>query len=235
MSRSLQLVVVLCVAGLVPGGARTHAVTSVICKDGSTAPGGRGACRGHGGVDKSATDTATAAEPAANAGGSVTCKDGTSWPKAGRGACRGHGGVDKGAGGTPRAAAPSARAAEPEANAGPVTCKDGSSWPKAGRGACRGHGGVLKPGETATAPAAPRAAAPSTPRAAAPAPVARPSAPMAPSNPNAAVAQTKSKHASTDPSGALARCKDGMYWHGTRHSGSCSRHGGVAEWLSGPS
>jgi hypothetical protein len=60
---------------------------------------------------------------------------------------------------------------------------------------------------------------------------------VARSNPTAgpAVAQAKGKRASTDPTGANARCKDGMYWHGTRHSGSCSRHGGVAEWLQGPS
>jgi hypothetical protein len=196
MNRSLQLVLVLCVASLVPGRARTDASTTVLCKDGTTAMGGRGACHGHGGVDKTGGSAPKAAEPSPSA--------------------------------------------EREANTGgPVTCKDGSSWPKSGRGACRGHGGVLKPGATATAPAAPRAAAPppATPRAAAPPPPAtHPSAPVVHSNPTAgpAVAQTKSKHASSDPTGAIARCKDGIYWHGTRHSGSCSRHGGVAEWLQGP-
>jgi Protein of unknown function (DUF3761) len=197
MNRSLQLVLVLCVASLIPGRARTDATTTVLCKDGTTAMGGRGACHGHGGVDKT--------------GGSA-----------------------------PKAAEPSPSAKQEANTGGPVTCKDGSSWPKSGRGACRGHGGVLKPGATATAPAAPRAAAPppATPRAAAPAPPAtHPSAPVVHSNPTAgtAVAQTKSKHASSDPTGALARCKDGIYWHGTKHSGSCSRHGGVAEWLQGPS
>jgi hypothetical protein len=184
MNRSLQLVFVLCVASLVPVRARTGATTTVLCKDGTTAMGGRGACHGHGGVDKTG-------------------------------------------GGAPKAAAP---AEEHEASAGgPVTCKDGSTWPKSGRGACRGHGGVLKAGAAPTPPSVPRAAAPTPPPPVPSAPVAR-SAPT----PGPAVA-TKSKHASNDPTGALARCKDGMYWHGTRHSGSCSRHGGVAEWLQGPS
>ncbi|MEH4990137.1 DUF3761 domain-containing protein [Enterobacter asburiae] len=33
-------------------------------------------------------------------------------------------------------------------------------------------------------------------------------------------------------SGATARCKDGSFSHSKQHSGSCSRHGGVAQWLS---
>jgi hypothetical protein len=37
--------------------------------------------------------------------------------------------------------------------------------------------------------------------------------------------------ANTDPTGAIARCKDGTYSHAKGHSGACSRHGGVAEWL----
>ena len=52
MNRSLQLVLVLCVASLIPARARTDATTTVLCKDGTTAMGGRGACHGHGGVDK---------------------------------------------------------------------------------------------------------------------------------------------------------------------------------------
>jgi hypothetical protein len=192
--------------------------------------GGRGACHGHGGVDKTGgapTAAAPAEEHEAGAGGVVTCKDGSTATR-GRGACHGHGGVDKTAGGAPKAAAP---AEEHEASAGgPVTCKDGSTWPKSGRGACRGHGGVLKAGEAPTPPPVPRAAAPKPP------PPPPPSAPVARGNAAAGPAvATKSKHASNDPTGALARCKDGMYWHGTRHSGSCSRHGGVAEWLQGPS
>ncbi|MFZ4219386.1 DUF3761 domain-containing protein [Enterobacter ludwigii] len=32
--------------------------------------------------------------------------------------------------------------------------------------------------------------------------------------------------------GATARCKDGSFSHSRQHSGSCSRHGGVAQWLA---
>lgn len=31
--------------------------------------------------------------------------------------------------------------------------------------------------------------------------------------------------------GATARCQDGTFSHSKQHSGSCSRHGGVAQWL----
>jgi Protein of unknown function (DUF3761) len=33
------------------------------------------------------------------------------------------------------------------------------------------------------------------------------------------------------PEGASARCRDGTYSFSKHHSGTCSRHGGVAEWL----
>ena len=33
------------------------------------------------------------------------------------------------------------------------------------------------------------------------------------------------------PSGSTALCKDGTYSHSAHHSGSCSRHGGVAKFL----
>lgn len=32
--------------------------------------------------------------------------------------------------------------------------------------------------------------------------------------------------------GATAQCKDGTFSHSKQHSGSCSRHGGVAQWLA---
>ena len=32
--------------------------------------------------------------------------------------------------------------------------------------------------------------------------------------------------------GATARCKDGSFSHSKQRSGSCSRHGGVAQWLA---
>ena len=34
------------------------------------------------------------------------------------------------------------------------------------------------------------------------------------------------------PSGATAVCRDGDYSFSTHHSGSCSGHGGVSQWLT---
>jgi hypothetical protein len=34
------------------------------------------------------------------------------------------------------------------------------------------------------------------------------------------------------PSGASARCRDGSYSFGTHHRGTCTRHGGVAQWVN---
>ncbi|HEX8908129.1 MAG TPA: hypothetical protein VF805_02935, partial [Anaeromyxobacteraceae bacterium] len=112
--------------------AAQAAEATVVCKDGTTAKAGRGACRGHHGVDKAATAKAAggageastqaqgkktkeslekgAAQPAGKAGAQgagamVVCKDGTT-AQAGRGACRGHHGVDKAATAKAAGAAP---------------------------------------------------------------------------------------------------------------------------------
>lgn len=34
------------------------------------------------------------------------------------------------------------------------------------------------------------------------------------------------------PAGATARCRDGSYSFSRNHRGTCSHHGGVAEWLN---
>jgi hypothetical protein len=39
------------------------------------------------------------------------------------------------------------------------------------------------------------------------------------------------KGSNADATGATARCKDGAYSHAKGHSGACSHHGGVAQWL----
>jgi hypothetical protein len=44
---------------------------------------------------------------------------------------------------------------------------------------------------------------------------------------SAAFAQTASP-----PAGATAVCKDGTYYTGTSHSGACSHHHGVQQWLA---
>jgi len=182
---------------------RTSAQSATtVCKDGTTtATTGRGACTGHGGVDKNAAKKAAAAakaeqkaaqkaekaEKKAAAVTMVTCGDGTS-SKAGRGACARHGGV-KPAGAMPApSAAPAMRPAPASASA---------------------------PARTMPAPAAARTAA----VPAAPAP--RPTTPTT----------SATHASNTDPTGATALCKDGTYSHAANHRGACARHQGVAKWL----
>src|SRR5262249_24840122 len=111
-----------------------------------------------------------------------------------------------------------------------VTCKDGSAS-KGGRGACRGHGGVDKTkaaAEGAPTPAPAPAAKPTPPPAASAIPRSTTPATIA-----GVKGETHAKAATSDAAGAIAKCKDGTYWHGTKHSGSCSHHGGVDSWLDG--
>jgi hypothetical protein len=44
-------------------------------------------------------------------------------------------------------------------------------------------------------------------------------------------AATGAKNVGHEAAGATARCKDGSYSHAKTHSGACSRHGGVEQWL----
>jgi hypothetical protein len=143
---------------------------------------------------------------AADAPANVVCKDGST-SKGGSGACSGHGGVDKKA---TQAAGKSASSTPSSTAAETVTCKDGTTS-KAGKGACSGHGGVEKK---------------------APPPANAPSASASKEKPAAESSTSKAKN--TDPTGAIARCKDGTYSHAKGHSGACSSHGGVGEWLDKP-
>lgn len=54
----------------------------------------------------------------------------------------------------------------------------------------------------------------------------RPAA-VAPAQPTAPVAPAQA----SGPQGATARCKDGSFSHSAHHSGSCSHHGGVAQFF----
>lgn len=198
-----------------------------------------------------ATNQNTFAASTATASGPVTCKDGTPWPKGGSGACSGHGGIAKAAATTTRPAVTNTMSAAPAAaatgatsaatTAAAVRCKDGTTSAKAGRGACSGHGGQDKgAAPNAMAPAA--AMAPSTTTRAAPAatvaaPVtaaeasARPAAGAPATMTRPAAAPSSKEGVNADAKGATAKCKDGSYSHAANHSGACSRHGGVAEWL----
>lgn len=164
-----------------------------VCTDGSTSSAtGRGACSGHGGVDKKAT----AAAKKASGKTTVTCTDGTT-SKSGRGACSSHGGIASAAAAAAPAAAPAAKPAPAPAPAPPP----------------------------APAPAAAPAPAP------APAPAAAPTASTTTASaPTAHTSSSKSEN--NDPTGATAKCKDGLYSHAAHRTGACSRHGGVAQWLT---
>lgn len=153
-------------AFLAPSATSAQA-TAATCKDGTASTTtGRGACSGHGGIDKSATKAATkaakkaektaaAATTAATRAAAapvkvavaLTCVDGTTSP-GGRGACSGHGGVNRAATkantSTVRTEVKAAKGAA-STTAGTevtLTCADGSISHTTGRGACSGHGGV---------------------------------------------------------------------------------------------
>jgi len=114
-----------------------------------------------------------------------------------------------------------------------VVCKDGTTS-KGGKGACSGHGGVDKEATKAGKQSAGSATA-ATPPAAATAPAAPAPVPSSkPATASTATAPASANATNTDPTGAIAKCKDGTYSHAQHHSGACSRHGGVAEWLDKP-
>ena len=100
-----------------------------------------------------------------------------------------------------------------------TTCKDGTTSTATGRGACSGHGGVQKASKSRPATAAEPAAA--APAAAAAAPAAG----------TAMTAAAPAAAGNTNPAGATAKCKDGTYSKSQHRTGTCSKHGGVADWL----
>jgi hypothetical protein len=112
------------------------------------------------------------------------------------------------------------------ADPAPTTCKDGTTTTSTGKGTCSGHGGVQKAAKAKPATAA-------APAAAAPAPAAAPAASTTAAKSSTATKSAPTTAASnTDPTGATAKCKDGTYSKSAHHSGTCSSHGGVAEWLT---
>ncbi len=155
----------------------------------------------------------------APAGATAKCKDGTySTAKSSQGRCSNHGGVaqllnttstrtSRSAPTTTKSTARTRTAAGGVPIGATFECKDGSySTAKSSSGACSRHGGV---GHALTAaPAAAPAAEGSAASGKAPT-VARPG---------------------DAPANATAKCRDGTYSASQTHSGSCSHHGGVAEW-----
>ncbi len=134
----------------------------------------------------------------------------------------------------PATAATKKKAAKPADATG--QCDDGTyTRAKNQQGACSSHGGVKTwYGEpAAAAPAAP-AKTSSTVRAPKPAKTSAPSTTAAePAEPEPAPApatKTPTKTATGSAANATAKCKDGTLSYSKHHSGTCSHHGGVAEW-----
>jgi len=106
------------------------------------------------------------------------------------------------------------------ATAAAPLCKDGTTATHTGKGACSHHGGVNKAGAAST-----------TTSAKSTAPAASTETPTSSKKTSAATAKSTSS-GSVDANGATAKCKDGTFSHSKHHSGSCSHHGGVAEFLT---
>jgi hypothetical protein len=156
----------------------------------------------------------------------VQCKDGTT-SKAGRGACSHHGGV---AAATPAEPARDRQTASKEKESpgdqqpAEVQCKDGTTS-RAGRGACSHHGGVA-----AATPAEPaREKAPASDTRDRSEEASRPAESQATPQGRAPATAPQRAPAAGQPT---ARCKDGTMSYSQHRSGTCSRHGGVAEWLT---
>lgn len=112
---------------------------------------------------------------------------------------------------TPAATAPAAPAA-----AKPTRNYDCSKAGNANKAACKGAAATA-PAPRATQPTPASRAAPAAPPKAAPAPAARAAAVGQNTNPGG-------------PNGATAKCRDGTYSFSAHRSGTCSRHGGVAQF-----
>jgi hypothetical protein len=132
-----------------------------------------------------------------------------------------------------------------------VQCTDGTIATKAGRGACSHHGGIARTTQSAPTTGAANRALPPTERAPdnpasqspwsifggkrkTPAP-AQSTAPAPAVQGRSAAPISRSPRQSSAPATTqpTAKCRDGSASYSAHHSGSCSHHGGVAEWLDG--
>jgi hypothetical protein len=137
----------------------------------------------------------------------VTCKDG-SQSKGGQGACSGHGGVNKAA-------------------ANVSTAVDAKADAKAAKAQAKTDATLAKESAKNTATAAKNSAMSTKDSVKAGAMTA-----MEPAKSTAAAAKVSAKaDLSVKPTGATAKCKDGTFSMAKGHSGACSHHGGVAEFI----
>jgi Protein of unknown function (DUF3761) len=146
--RSLILASVIVLA---PFALNAQATASVACKDGSTSSAtGRGACSGHGGVDKSAKSSSKAAKADtkvakadAKADAKVAKADTKSDVKASKAATKESKASAKETGKSANATAARTTAANTDPTNATAKCKDGTySHAATHRGACSRHGGV---------------------------------------------------------------------------------------------
>jgi uncharacterized protein DUF3761 len=175
----------------------------------------------------------------APAGATAKCKDGTySTAKSTQGRCSAHGGVAslvtatrkssstrKPTTSSPSSSSRASTTSRPTRKTTPAgataRCSDGSySTAKTERGACSAHGGVAQWLAGAPSPTPPPATR------AAPAPSVSPASGSAPSSQIPTV-----RAPAGAPAGATALCKDGTYSTSKVHTGACSHHGGVSQWL----
>lgn len=132
------------------------------------------------------------------------------------------------------AGGPASPSAPPTAASSPRRY-DCSKPGNANKAVCKAAPGAPAVASTTPAPTtAPRPSPAPTPQPTAPQP--RPAVtagpPPASTSPRPATASYKGRSITADPAGATGQCKDGSYTHATHHSGACSRHGGVARWMS---
>ena len=189
--------------------AKTKKDYRVTCGDGTTARPGKGACSHHGGIK-------------ADGKSGMLCTDGTVSDSMGPDACSGHKGVarkgqvagkDDPINKAHRETTKDEQIArdERERKDKPakdiVTCKDGTT--ASGRLGCFGHGGAAKSDYSSN----------------------KVNREDVKRDTTTGSGGDEPGGVAMNPTGATARCKDGKFSHAKNHSGACSRHGGVAEWL----
>jgi hypothetical protein len=200
--------------GLVAPRPAAAAEKQVVCKDGTKDDGGRGACSGHGGIDQAATDKAdkAAAAKEAKAKDKKEKEDAKAKEKQQKDEAKARKDAEK----AKQPAEPKAAKGHDESTT--VTCEDGTTS-KGGRGACSGHGGIKEAAPVkASAEKSEKAAKPATHTA---------------EKPASAAKEPRASGEKADPAKGppTARCKDGSLSYSEHHSGACSNHGGVEEWL----
>jgi membrane protein involved in colicin uptake len=189
---------------LAPTMSRAQAA-EVICKDATTSEGGRGACSGHGGIDKAATEKALKAAKKKAADEAKAAK---------------------------KAKADEAKAAvdkkAEEAKAAKEAKKQAAAEAKAAKKAKaeEAKGAVEKKGEAAKEKVESKLA------------VEKEGAKEAREKATKETHEKLAKPAGVakDDEGKgppTAKCKDGSMSYSEHHTGACSRHGGVEEWLDG--